>query len=434
MPGLPILGNLIDFWRDPLELCRRGYKSLGKSFTLRIGPQKAAVLLEPEHALFVLNESEEIFSIREVYKFAEPVLGEQPGYGLPQSEFKKFRARVLAPPFAVKQIATYVQDIVAETNNFMQGLGDSGVMELEKAFSPLILSISARCIVGENFRQSFGGHLVHLFEEIFNGLDFVIPYFVPLPRFRRREQAMARLKEMVLSSVDLLGQQKQLEGRYVQSLVNFVGARFPKESIEKIATHSMVALLWGAHGTTSGHTSWALIQLLQHPDYLERLLAEQEAVLGKGAELDAASLRKLRCIEWAIRETERMRPVMPLIPRHNLKEYEIGGYRIPKGWLTLLCPALTHRMPELFVEPDEYDPERFSPERGGDQAARWLIGFGGGPHRCVGEHFAYLEMSIILTLLLQRYRLKLLSPDPRSAKGFVISGPENPCLVHYERR
>src|SRR5207247_4443262 len=116
------------------------------------------------------------------------------------------------------------------------------------------------------------------------------------------------------------------------------------------------------------------------------------------------------------------------------KPLAVGGYEVPPGWLVLTSPAVAHRLPDVFTDPEHYDPLRFSPARAEDKRPFSLIGFGGSTHRCLGVNFAYLEMKVILALLVQRYEMELVDPSPKPMRGAKSKWPASPCLVRYRER
>src|SRR5437867_1365381 len=99
--------------------------------------------------------------------------------------------------------------------------------------------------------------------------------------------------------------------------------------------------------------------------------------------------------------------------------------------MILAAPSVAHRMADVFPEPDEYRPQRFESEGSESRRNRMLIGFGGGMHRCLGVHFAYLEMKVILTILLRHYDFELLDRDPQPVAGAKTKWPASPCRVRY---
>jgi retinoid hydroxylase len=115
-------------------------------------------------------------------------------------------------------------------------------------------------------------------------------------------------------------------------------------------------------------------------------------------------LRQLPNITNAIKEGERLYPPAFVISRMATADIEYDGYLIPKGWYVCVFPMLTHRMPEIYQDPDIFDPDRFAPPREEDKKYPYsLVGFGGGVHSCVGMELAQMEMKVILATLLQKY-------------------------------
>ena len=196
----------------------------------------------------------------------------------------------------------------------------------------------------------------------------------------------------------------------------------------------ILLLVWAGHETTAGHISWGLIDLLQHPTYLQSVRDEQADVLGGGRALSMTDVRQLQRIDWALKETERLHPVAFILMRKAAETFAWQGFRIPQDAMVFVAPAVSHRMPAVFPDPDEYRPDRFSPEHDESRQPHSLIGFGGGVHRCAGVHFAYLEMKIVLSLLLQHYELMLLDPKPQPVAGAKTKWPASPCRVQYRRR
>ncbi len=191
----------------------------------------------------------------------------------------------------------------------------------------------------------------------------------------------------------------------------------------------ILMIIWAGHETTTGHVSWALIDLLRHPRDLDRVRAEQREVLGGAAPAGIREINELRLLDRAVHETERLHPVAFILARIADQSFEVDGYRVSEGSMILVSPAVAHRLPGPYPQPDEYRPDRFLHDPRG---MRDLIGFGGGVHRCLGVHFAYLEMKVILTLLLQRYQLELIDPDPQPIPGQKTKWPQSPCRVRYQ--
>jgi cytochrome P450 len=169
----------------------------------------------------------------------------------------------------------------------------------------------------------------------------------------------------------------------------------------------LVTMLAAGHETTAHTLSWAVERLSRHPEALARLVEEVDA--GGKAYRDAT-----------IREVQRMRPVIAFAGRHTIKPFEVGGYRLPPRVLIGLSAGLTHYDPELFPNPDRFDPDRFLDTVPGTYS--W-IPFGGGIRRCIGATFAHMELDVVLRVMLERVELlPTTAPDePWKFKGVAWS-------------
>lgn len=429
--GLPLLGVAPEFRRDPVATLWRGYRALGPVFAVRLGWMRAAVLIGPEPGRVFFGGPDEVLSLPEVYRFLVPMFGRtlQAADG---TEYARHRT-VMQPSFSSARMGGYLEVMVRETRAWLDTLGDEGTLDLRPALEALSLRIAAEALMGSEFRAAADGRFGALYADVAGGLEFILPTNLPLPRFRRRDRARAALHAMLRP---IVAARRARPGAYADFLAAFACARFPDGSPvpEETAVDLALLLVFAAYETTSAQSAWALLGLLLHPAWLARVVEEQEEVLADEADAaDPAALKKLERLGWAIREAERLTPATTLLMRQVARELEVGGFRIPAGWKAVVCPAVTHRLPELYSRPHEYDPERFSPERGEGSAPGSLLNFGGGLHRCLGLHFARYEMKVILALLLRRYALELVDRDPRPDYRTGLTRPLAPCRVRYRR-
>ena len=107
-------------------------------------------------------------------------------------------------------------------------------------------------------------------------------------------------------------------------------------------------------------------------------------------------------------EAMRLYPPVWLTQRRSLQEDVLCGYRIPAGITIAITQFVTHRHPEFWDNPESFDPERFSAERAKGRHDYAYFPFSGGGRQCLGKNLALLESQIILAMLLQRYRFRLM--------------------------
>jgi cytochrome P450 len=182
----------------------------------------------------------------------------------------------------------------------------------------------------------------------------------------------------------------------------------------------LITLLAAGHETTAATLGWAIERLRRHPDVTRRLAEEADA--GGRALRDAT-----------IREVQRMRPVIAFSARHVIEPYELAGHRLPRGVRIGLAASLTHFDPELFPQPDRFDPDRFLNTK--PETYNW-IPFGGGIRRCIGAAFAHMEMEVVLRTVLERVELDATPGAPDEGWRFrgVAHVPKDGGRVSVRRR
>lgn len=435
VPGLPLIGNAIDFRRNPVNVLLEGYQRFGPIFAIRLGPMRAAVLIGPEMNRFVFDETDHILSMSEAYQAFVPIFGEGFTLAVPPAEYQEQRA-ILAPAFQPQKMTGYVETMITQVRAWVDGLGTHGTFDLVEALERLAVNTTAAALMGQEFHRRMGPDFEQLYRDVVRGIDVMLPPYLPLPRFRRRDRARQILHTRIRA---LIEERRAQAGGHDDFLQYLAEARYSDGALMDMGKlESMILfLVFSASESTPLQASWALIHLLQHPTYLERVLQEQAARLGPQAveTLSADSLRQLQHLEWALKESERIRPMTTMLWRTTTQAYDAHGYHVPQGWMTIMCPAVTHRIPEIFPNPDVYDPDRFGPQRAEDRQTPYaLTGFGGGRHKCPGVSFAYNFMKVIFTLLLERYSLTLVNPDPQPDYSSAIARPQAPCLVRYRER
>jgi cytochrome P450 len=188
---------------------------------------------------------------------------------------------------------------------------------------------------------------------------------------------------------------------------------------EDIVNH-MILLLVAAHDTSTTAITSMAYHMAAHPEWQERC-RDESARLGDGP-LDIESLEKLETFDLVMNESMRMVTPLPFTMRQAVRDTELLGYYVPAGTLIMVWPGMNHRLPELWTEPDKFDPERFAAPRSEHKRHRYAFApFGGGAHKCIGSVFAQLEAKTIIHRLLRRYRLELARPgyQPRWDYGGV---------------
>lgn len=176
----------------------------------------------------------------------------------------------------------------------------------------------------------------------------------------------------------------------------------------------MLTFLIGATGTTAVVLAWTWYLLARHPHIDQAVREEVTSVLnGEAPTLEALS--QLPYTRMVVQEALRLYPPNWLTARTALTDDTINGYHIPADSIVVLSPYITHRHPDFWPSSETFDPERFTQERIAARPRYAYFPFGGGPRQCIGNEFALMEAQLIISMIAQRYQLRLVagqSPEP----------------------
>jgi sterol 14alpha-demethylase len=432
LAGLPLLGHLPAFARDRQALITSGYRQHGPIFTLRLGPRPVVILLGPEYHQFFFMETDKTLSIDKPYESLKALFGEVAF--LASKEVYQEQRPILHSPFQRMKMLRYYAIMQDEIQRWLDGLGDSGEMEISAEMSRLVQNVAGRALMGDGFQSKVGREFWDLYNVLGASLDLVTPPGWPTPKNLRREQAKRSMRRIL---EPIIAERRRNPGAYDDFLQDFLDtpARSGRLASDEEIFSLLRALMFASHETTAGQAAWTVIEILRHPEYEARLRAEVDANLVEPRqEIGGEALRSLEHTAWAVREVERLHPSADILMRVAETDLEVCGYRIPKGWYLMVAPSVAHRLPEWFHEPERFDPLRFSPERAEDRQHRFaLIGFGGGVHKCAGMNFANSEMMTITALLFRQFALELRTPDPKVTYALGAVRPQA-AWVRYRRR
>jgi cytochrome P450 len=217
-------------------------------------------------------------------------------------------------------------------------------------------------------------------------LMWVLPALQRMPPWRRVVADIERSRALIRAEIACRRADPDVGSRRdVLSLLVAATDLRDDELVDQIAT-----LLLAGHDTTTTALAWTLERLVRHPEALARAASDD------------------RYLDAAIKETLRVRPVLPAVVRRLARPARIDGFDLPAGTTVMASTRLVHLSPDLFPEPFEFRPERFLDGRGAPYS--W-IPFGGGPRRCLGAAFASFHMRVVLRTVLTR---AVLQPDRRA--------------------
>jgi len=399
--GFPVIGETIELFRDEELFYWRHFRKYGPIFKTRALGHNFAFLIGPEANRLVMMEQADHVSTTLGWEFLRSVFGN----GLSFMEGEKHRAtrRLMYPAFHGQAIASYFDTIQTVVQEFVQDWAVRESVNLLAEFRQLALIIACRLFIGTQTAREVE-QTSQWFLQLSRGGMSILRLDIPWTAYGQSQLARQKLAEFIRSVI--ADRQRQGNLQDSRDVLGLLLAAVDEEgnhlSESEVIDHTLFMLVAG-HATTAALLTWLVFELGSSPEWRSRLRAEQDAVLGD-APLEISHFKQLSHLTYVLKEGERLYPPVYGIPRGVIKDIEYAGYRIPAGWYVDVSPMLTHRLPELYAEPDRFDPDRFAPPREEDKQHPFaLVGFGNGPHSCLGFEFAQMEMRIILSTLLRQY-------------------------------
>ncbi|MCP4006909.1 MAG: cytochrome P450, partial [bacterium] len=260
---------------------------------------------------------------------------------------------------------------------------------------------------------------------------------LPLPSFRARDRARKKLVELITEILD----RREEEGRRCRDLLQIMDSLIDENGDKRYSrseiTGMIIGMMLAGHHTSQGVASWAMIEMLRHPDILSDTVEELDAIYADGREISFQSLREIPILEGVIKETLRVHPPLIVLMRKVMREFRYKDFSIEAGDLVAVSPAVSNRLGDHFPNPDEFDPGRYAEDRREDARNPWAwISFGGGRHKCIGSAFAMMQLKAIFSIVMRRFDFELAQPSESYVDNHskMVVHLKQPCRVRYQKR
>lgn len=434
--GLPLLGHMLPFARNPFQFMKKVSDSVGEIAQFKIFNQRMVLLTGDEASTLFYRSSDEQLDQSAAYKLMTPIFGEGIIFDAP-IERKNEQLKMLMPSLRMEAMRNHSGKIVQEVEDMMSKWGDSGEVELVEEMKQLTINTASHCLLGREFRYELTDEFASIYHDLERGVNALAYSFpnLPIPAFRARDRARIRLHKLVGDIVQKREQQSEKPTDMFQMLID---ARY--EDGSRLTTNEITGMLVGAifagHHTSSGTAAWVLLELLKHPNYLREVRTELDNLLGSDGAVSFQSLREVPKLENVLKEVLRLHPPLIVLMRQVAEPLVYKNYRINVGDMVWAAPPVTHRMSHLFPNPEVFDPDRYNGDRAEDKNLMAYQPFGGGKHKCSGNAFAMFQIKAIFSVLLRKYDFELVDPpaDYVDDYGEMIVQPKSPCRIRYRRR
>lgn len=430
--GPPVVGNTFRMLADPHGFARRMIAKYGRVYRNRAFGGRQVALVGPDANELMLFDREKIFSSEQGWG---PVLDKLFPRGLMLLDFDHHRAdrRALSIAFKPDPMRHYSGALNRGIARQVAEWGGTP-MTFYPAIKQLTLDLAADSFLGIPWGPE-ADRINTAFIDMVQAS--VAPIRAPLPftQMRRGVKGRAYLVELFTRETH----RRRAEGGGQDMFSQFATATREDGSllpVDEVVDH-MNFLMMAAHDTITSSATSLIYHLARSPEWQERLRQEILAVTGGlGADglpraLEYDDLGKLEQVEMAFKEALRLIPPVPSMPRRALKAFEFGGYRIPAGAQVGINIHYVHHDPELWPDPERFDPLRFTREAEKARHKYAWTPFGGGAHMCLGLHFAYMQVKILLAQLLPRYRIEIADGYSPEWQPWPIPKPKDGLRVTF---
>lgn len=396
---------------DPLPMLLAAYEDFGPIFSLRLLHTRVIFVLGPEANHFVTVAHPENFHWRES-SFGDliPLLGD--GLLTVDDAFHDRARAIMMPAFHREQVAIATEAMTAEAEAAIAELPVGGVVDVYDWMRNLAMRIAMRALLGlDPDEAGKGAAAAEHFERAlgFYGIDFALRLLRgPGSPWRKMNASRRVLDEIVFAEISRRRAEPDPGRRDILSLLVNVRGENGDAFTDREIRDQVVTLMFAGHDTSTSTVTFMLHELARHPEVLAKLCAEQDEVLGgKPPTIDQLE-REMPYLDIVLDEVLRLYPPAWIGPRRAVRDFEFGGYAVPRGAYVNYCSWASHRIPEFFPDPEAFIPERFTRERKAALPRGAYVPFGGGQRVCIGKRFGQIEVKLVASMLLQRLRLDAL--------------------------
>jgi cytochrome P450 len=439
-PATNPVRQLLRYSFRPLEFLEQGASNFGDTFTLRLAGLGTFVqLTRPKDIRDVFKADSTVLHAGEVNALLSSVVGDTSVLVLDGKSHVRQRKAML-PPLKGERMRTFFDVMQAEALAVAERWTGAGFVRADKAMQGITLRVIIRASLGLESGAEFDSmqrDMAKLLMHVRHPLALVMWKLFPLERYENSKilpfYRMRRKFDDGLHQVFDRLRALNPADRPECLLKDLLATTYDDGSVMSYRElrDAIVTVLAAGHDTTALGLAWAFELILSRPEVVERIEAELEELTG-GALPRIDQIQKLPYLDAVIRESLRVRTVIPMIARVVKQDFSVGAFSYARD--VILCPSihLLHMREDLYPEPTQFRPERFLQRK---FAPYEWIPFGGGNRACLGQAFALYEMKVVLATIFSTLRLERpVGAASRPVRRGVSIGPSDGALVRVTER
>ena len=440
-PLLPGAG----FLRNPYEFTIKQAQELGDFFMMPFLLRKIFVITNHEVVAHVLQKNQKNYVKSPAYRQLRLALGT--GLVTSEGEFWRKQRRLVQPAFYKTQLEDLFRGMTVVAEKYIFELEAKTANDQPLDIAKEMMAATARIVLKTLFSTENTADINEMYRVMMDSQDYLVfrtvkPYLIPFTylngQHRRFKKDMAWFDGHIFKLINERRKDPNpLAPTGLDVLLTMLLAAKDEETGEAMSDQALrdeaVTLFAAGHETSSTALTWTLWLLSQHPVVLQKLRSEIDEVLGDGVP-NFEDLRKLTYTMQVIQEGMRLYPPGFAVGRQPIAEDEILGVKIPKKSIMFISIAAMHRDPRYWERPQDFYPEHFNPDAEKERPRLAYMPFGAGPRMCVGNHFALMEMQLLLALLVRQFDFEMVEGHPVEAEPLITLKPKYGIMMHVKKR
>lgn len=439
--GIPIVGTLPHLLYSGTRLVERiSRKNPGQITVLEAGPTKVFLITHPDHVKQVLQRSEGNYSKGPMWDPLRRVFGD--GIGTSEGSAWLHSRRMAQPLFSPKNIDSLVgsmAEVVARHFARLEPvMGTGETVDMNVEMMSMVQDVLVATLFGVDVPSHRMATIAAAIQRILSSSQLELLLGMVLPhRFLQPMDLLVRRPRKVLDDIifDLIGQARRSDQDSANFLSWFLRARdvdTGKGLDDQQLRNELISIYVAGLETTMCSLLWLWYHLDKNPEIDQRVREEVSSVIVDST-ITASELQQLTYTKMVIQESMRLLPTIWMMPRYSRMDNVIDGYEIPAGSMIFLSPYATHRDPKLWERPETFHPEHFTPERVAARPRYAYYPFGGGPHQCIGNYLAMTDQLLIVAMMAQRCRPRLLPETSVVPRASLFLRPRHAMRMTLER-
>lgn len=427
-PAPPVLGLTPAFSLDQLGFATRMQREYGDVVRVKLlGNFSLVMLFAPSAIRYVLTENPRNFTSREFNFVLKPLLGE--GLLTIDNELHRQQRRLVQPAFHRRRVESYAAIMTRHTEEMLATWRRGEVRDMAAEMQRLTLRIVAKALFDVDLRED-SQNLGQAFSDVIlfptgRNLSWKkwLRLDLPITPYGRFQAGIRTLNRTVFDIIAARRAQPHDTGDVISMLLAAQDEDGVTMTDQQIRDEVMTFFAAG-HETTSNALAWTFSLLSQNPAAMARLRDEVDGVLGGRAPV-VDDLPRLMYTDMVVKESMRLYPPAWAIGRRASEAFTVDGWHLPAGQFVFMSQWVTQRMPSIWGEDAaEFRPERFDPAQPQAVPPFAYFPFGGGPRMCIGMPFAQMEARLLLAMIAQRFRPRLVPGFPVVPEPLVTIRPK----------